>query len=235
MPRDARAPSRRPPPPPVPTPVRHPSERRRRELADLGGATGQVGQRGALRCRAVRFDVAAGLAEDLSTRSAYPKRNARRQRCVAAGVARRTAAMPRGRLQVQRLVEHGGGVEVRREAGEIGDCAVGARHATRARSRGCRRRPRARPAEPGRRRPARSARSGCVSASVRPAAARPGDVDAVGGDQRRRLRREDLGLVLVLRRLGLGQQLAHLVEDRRRPSLARPTASGRRTSTTRGR
>ena len=62
-----------------------------------------------------------------------------------------------------------------------------------------------------------------------------GGVDAVGGDQRRRLGRERVGLVRVLRRLGLGQELAHLDQqrlvDRHWP--VRP-ASGRRTVATSG-
>ena len=60
-------------------------------------------------------------------------------------------------------------------------------------------------------------------------ARQPGGIDAMGGDQRRRLRREGVRLVLVARRLGLRQQLAHLVEQRivvdHRSTAARSTAA----------
>ena len=71
-----------------------PSERRLGELADLGGATGQVGQRGAAALPGLWASTSRRASPRISrTRAAYPNRKARRQRCVAAGVARRTAAI----------------------------------------------------------------------------------------------------------------------------------------------
>ena len=102
-------------------------------------------------------------------RAAYPNRNARRQRCVAAGVDRRTAAM---RAAAWRCSDSYSTVVASRSSSNPARRATVARPvrtARRARSRGPRRRHRAAPAGRARRRPVRPAPGVRRAAPGRPA------------------------------------------------------------------
>ena len=125
-PRRGRGASRSPPPAPAPTPATTRPNAVAANAAHLGGPPRQVGQQ-ATRPVARRPPRRAGGSRRAARRRGRRTRTGTPAASAASppASARRTAAIRRRRLQVQRLVEHDRGVEVRREAGEHADGTVG--------------------------------------------------------------------------------------------------------------